>query len=222
MAMSMDGHVVEPNGGWSLGSKEDKKRMDDLRLWADAVIVSRASLKRDNPNLFVRSKPQSKKHPRPVIVLHNTKRKIPASLRAFGKPHPAGEFWIPKGNEALLDTRSYLQDGDKIALQWQTFLYKSVKDIVSSLAQRGYQKILLEGGPSLNTFFLETNLIDEIYITIIPLVIGGIRTDRFIQGYDLPFLKKWKLKSCESVKNEIFLCYQKQKHYPKKSTQKNK
>lgn len=209
MAMTMDGHVVQPDGGWSLGSKEDKKRMDKLRKWADALVVARASLEKDNPNLFVRSDYESEHHPRPVVILHNMKNPMKHKLRAFEPPHPAGEFWIPKGHEALLEDRSYLAKGLKTAPSWQTFLYSKVNDVISSLHQRNYSKILLEGGPTLNALFLSANLIDEIFITVIPIIMGGTREDRFIRGLEIPFLSDWQLVSCTPVKNEIFLHYKK-------------
>lgn len=207
MAMTMDGHVVEPDGTWSLGSKEDKKRMDALREWSQVVITSRFSIEQDNPNLFIRSKPKNKKQPRPVMILHNIKKRVKNDLRVFENPHPPGEFWIPAGSEELLEKRSYLEKMTTAA-HWQTFLYNDVKDILLSLQQRGYSRILLEGGPRLNSFFLKAKLIDEIFFTVVPIIIGGNREDRFISGFEVPFLCEWDLLSCEAVKNEVFFHYQ--------------
>lgn len=207
MAMTMDGHVVEPDGTWSLGSKEDKKRMDILREWSQVVITSRFSIEQDNPNLFIRSKPNKKKQPRPVMILHNTKKPVKNNLRVFEQPHPPGEFWIPVGSEELLEKRSYLEKMDT-APHWQTFLYNNIKDILHSLQQRGYTKILLEGGPSLNSLFLQSELIDEIFFTVVPVIIGGKREDRIVSGFEVPFLSQWNLLSCEKVKNEVFFHYQ--------------
>ena len=38
MAMSLDGHTVMPGGSWPTSYKEDWRRMNRLRDWADAVI----------------------------------------------------------------------------------------------------------------------------------------------------------------------------------------
>lgn len=46
------------------------------------------------------------------------------------------------------------------------------KDILDELASQGYQKVILGGGAAINEFFLEKNLVDEIYITIEPLLFG--------------------------------------------------
>lgn len=44
--------------------------------------------------------------------------------------------------------------------------------LIKKLAERGYKSILLLTGSSLSTAFLKTGLVNELYVTIEPLIIG--------------------------------------------------
>lgn len=45
-------------------------------------------------------------------------------------------------------------------------------DIIKELEQMGYQSAILGGGATINSLFLENNLIDEIIVTIEPKIFG--------------------------------------------------
>lgn len=223
MAQSMDGHVIQPNGQWRLGSAEDKRTMDKLRLWADCLIASRRSLANDNPFLCARSKPNAKNHPRPVIILKNPGEKISPDLRIFSPPHPKGEFWIHtqsglqgvegagEGGEPLL-RYGLIEEGsfeEKAHGGWEVYFYDSMQDVVDSLSGRGFLKILLEGGPALNGYFLQQDLIDEIFFTIVPYLWGGDTKDRLITSSRFIDMAKFRLLNCRRRKDEVFFRYKK-------------
>ena len=218
MAQSMDGHTIQPDGKWALGSTEDKRRMDRLRLWANCIIASRKSIENDNPNLFARRKPGAKQ-PMPVIILKNVSKKISASSRIFNHPHPAGEFWV-YGNKTPQITdivdRSNLKEmsesSKKLLEKWKVFSFKNVKEVYSSLTERKFYKILLEGGPSLNGLFLQENLIDEIFFTIEPYLWAGQTSDRIITTPEMIPLQKFRLLTVEHRKNEVFFKYKRIKN----------
>jgi len=215
MAQTLDGHTIEPGGKWSLGSREDKRRMDRLRMWADCIIASRRSIENDDPNLFARSKPDARQ-PRPVIILKNSNRKIPYPLKIFFQPHPVGEFWVygdtPLSLEQIIDFKSEADTNSSIAndiKKWKVYAFKNVKDIYNSLAERNFCKILLEGGPSLNGLFFQEDLIDEIYFTINPFLWGGETTDRIITTNETMPMQKFRLLNVDRRKDELFLRYKK-------------
>jgi len=219
MAQTLDGHTVQPDGKWALGSKEDKRRMDRLRLWADCIIASRRSIENDNPNLYARSKPDAR-HPMPVIVLNDRSRKIPATSRIFSAPHPAGELWVralaPGEAVGVADLVDMAQVGtsaeNREALsrrleKWKAHTFTTIRDIYESLALRRYTKILLEGGPALNGLFLEADLIDEIFFTLEPCVWAGQKNDRIITSPQTLPLKKFRLLTVERRNDEVFFRY---------------
>ena len=215
MAQTIDGHTIQPDGKWALGSKEDKRRMDRLRMWADCLIASRKSIHNDNPNLIVRSKLDGR-HPVPVIVLKNLDQKISLSSRIFLSPHPAGEFWVfgdhcPRIDE-IVDIKS-IEDNEKPSIKrlekWKVYSYNNVKDIFLSLKERGFHKILLEGGPTLNGLFLKEDLIDEVFFTLEPYAWAGEKTDRIITTSETLQIQKFRLLTVEQRNNEVFFRYKK-------------
>jgi 2,5-diamino-6-(ribosylamino)-4(3H)-pyrimidinone 5'-phosphate reductase len=202
MATTIDGHVAHPTGAWEFGSKEDRRRMDRLREWADCLIVSRKTLEHDNMNLSVRTKPHSKRHPRPIIVA-NSDRPFKPGLRVTSRAAYGGEVWLSNGARGTT-IESMWPD---LGAQWDINYYDKVGEIVSALVKRGYKRLLLEGGPTLNGYFFEQNLVDEFYVTLLPIAWAGDTHDRAIfTNKPLP-LQKFRLRNAEKRGNEMFLRY---------------
>ncbi len=59
------------------------------------------------------------------------------------------------------------------------------EEIVADLEKRGYTEAVLTGGAQINALFLKSNLVDEIWLTIEPLIFGvGLDVFRGVQ-FDL-------------------------------------
>jgi dihydrofolate reductase len=58
--------------------------------------------------------------------------------------------------------------------QWDNLEYtdKSPKKILQDLEQQGFSEVVLAGGPTINTLFAREKLIDEVIVTVSPLVFG--------------------------------------------------
>jgi riboflavin biosynthesis pyrimidine reductase len=206
MAMTLDGHVAHPTAAWNFGSSEDRRRMDRLREWADCLIVSRKTLEHDNMDLRVRTKPQSLRHPRPVIVL-DTARPLKAGLRILAHSAIQGEVWISERAKPV----TLQQIWPDLNAGWQLHYYRDVRDIVSSLHSRGYPHLLLEGGPTLNGVFFSNELVDEFFLTLLPLLWAGRTTDRSVIT-DAPIaLERFRLQSAEKRGDEMFFRYVRRK-----------
>jgi len=65
---------------------------------------------------------------------------------------------VPDGTEVVVAS-----SGDALA----------PKDIVGALRQRGYARVLTEGGPLLLGELLEAGLVDELFLTLSPVIFGG-------------------------------------------------
>jgi dihydrofolate reductase len=59
--------------------------------------------------------------------------------------------------------------------QWENLVYTSLApvEILRGLEQEGFEKVILAGGARINTLFAQAGLIDEIIVTITPLVFGS-------------------------------------------------
>jgi riboflavin-specific deaminase-like protein len=72
------------------------------------------------------------------------------------------------------------------------------------------KKLLCEGGGELNTALIRQNLVDEIYVTICPLIFGGRGAPTMADGagvHSVEEATRLKIKTMERIGQELFLIY---------------
>ena len=75
------------------------------------------------------------------------------------------------------------------------FINGSIKEIVKTLNEKGFHKLYIDGGTTINSF-LEEDLIDEMILTTIPILLGG----------GIPLFKDFsKPLEFGHIKSEVFL-----------------
>jgi riboflavin biosynthesis pyrimidine reductase len=77
---------------------------------------------------------------------------------------------------------------------------------LAALAERGYARVLAEGGPSLNGQLAAADLLDELCLTVSPLLAGG-DTKRILAGPALPPGPGWQIRSLCEQDEFLFLRY---------------
>lgn len=204
MAMTLDGKVSRPDGKWyGLNTISDKKKMDTIRAKADAIIVGKSSILNDDPVVTIRYT-YCPKPPRPIILLQ--KSTLPKNRKIFST-NPI-IFCTVQNYSKIQDE---LGDVSEIHCISDSSAISPIL-VIEKLVGLNYQKILLEGGPKLNYSFLAEDLVDKLYVTIVPFIIGKNTLPAIVDGsseftnFDK---KKWKLISVEKEKEEIFLEYEK-------------
>lgn len=81
MAMTLDGKVSRPDGRWyGLSSRNDKKRMDEIRSKAEVLILGKNSILNDDPVVHLRYV-DNVQDPRPVILVRSGT--IPKDKKVF-------------------------------------------------------------------------------------------------------------------------------------------
>ncbi|MDF3821003.1 RibD family protein [Leptospira sp. 96542] len=207
MAMTLDGKVVRPDGRWyGLTSQEDKNQMDVYRSQSDALLVGKNSILNDNPIVRIRSIPNVL-NPRPVILIR--KGTLPPNKHVFEESDHIPLIICTKNN--LKEIKTNLENKAEIfALDADEIDPKKVTGI---LKRKGYKNVILEGGPKLNYSFIEAGLVDRIYLTIVPYLIGKNGLAGIVDhSTELPDFDKnnWTLKGSQARGNELFLIYEKE------------
>ena len=204
MAMTLDGKVVRPDGRWyGLTSKDDKLQMDVYRSKSDAIILGKNSVINDNPVVKIRAFPNAL-NPRPVILIRNGT--LPTDKHVFDESDHIPLVICTKNN--LKEIKTDLENRAEIFALDSTDI--DPKKVTGILKRKGYKNVLLEGGPKLNYSFLDGDLVDRIYITLVPYVIGknglaGIADgSSAIAGFDE---RNWLLTDTVSKGNEVFITY---------------
>lgn len=199
--MTLDGKVTRPDGSWfGLTTKEDRRRMDVYRARADFVLAGRTSVERDNPEFVPKDGSQA---PTPVMICRTILP--PLDRRIFQQKKNKPILFI---SDKLAPAGDLTSHAELIALEDSKL---TLSNVLHLLHDKGFQKGLLESGPKMNfSFFLE-DLVDTLFITLVPFLIGQdglpniISGPSAIPGFDE---RRWELKMMEKSGSEIYLEYE--------------
>jgi dihydrofolate reductase len=78
-----------------------------------------------------------------------------------------------KGRLNIVMTREPQKYKNKECTGLLEFTNKSPKKLVDNLIKKGYTSMIIGGGSAIYTLFLKENLVDELYLTIVPKIFGN-------------------------------------------------
>ncbi|GHH47238.1 RibD family protein [Lentzea cavernae] len=179
VAVSLDGHIDDRGTErFPLSNAEDFDHVDRLRAESDAILAGAETLRRDNARLLVYSderRAQRTADGKPEFPLRVT-------VTRSGQLDPELRFWHC-GGDRLVYTRSAGTTVDHLA---ETKTFSEFSEIVDDLGARGVRKLMVEGGTSIHTAFLQAGLADEIRVAVAPMLIGQATAPRFVNPAEFP------------------------------------
>lgn len=214
MAMTADGKITsarreEPQ----FTSRLDKKTMDKLRAEADAVLIGAGTLRGDDPPLHVRD-PEMKAYRRSlgkpehlINVLVTASAAVEAGARFF-KGHHATTRIVATVEDAPPERLERL---GHVAEVWTLGTRQvDLTELLARLHDRGVARLLVEGGGELNWGFIREDLVDELYVTIAPALLGGRNAPTLCEGegFDMADRKRLRLVSADVIDGEIYTRYE--------------
>jgi len=181
MAMTVDGKVTIGGVARGIGSRTDRRMMRVLRSNVDALLVGAGTLRAEpvDPRLdadlahrrLERGEPA---HPFAVTVSRSLKLK------------PEHRFFVNGPDRSVVfTTESAASSGAGYFSGVATVVPMGTADVDLAEALRelrerwGVRRVLCEGGPSLNQQLLSLGLLDELFLTIAPTLVGGSGTGPF-------------------------------------------
>ncbi len=200
-AISVDGRINTREKRFTFfGSARDHARMSRLRSEADAVLVGGATF-RNWPHAAL-----------PDEVDRGRLRAPPWNVvvsRSLDVPLGDG-FLAEAGVRPLFLTRagSVPADFGAAVEVWEGEGDVPVPWMLERLAARGVERLLVEAGGDLLFQFLAADAIDEMHVTLCPLLVGG-RAPSLVdgRGFNLDQLRHLTLLAAEVEGDEIFLHY---------------
>ena len=210
--MTADGKVTTKNfGPVDFTSREDKLHLFRHRASADAVLLGRTSLERDNVRLGVPAELQELRIKRgqsrsPLRVIVSNKGRIDDRLKIFQSDvSPIIIFstkrMAPKNQKALRKMATlHLTGAREVNLATMLNTLRNQYN-VSTLA--------CEGGPTLFRSLLEQGLVDQLNLTIAPYLFGGAKAPT-LTGLSKQFLPRsvqCSLIEMRTIGEECFLTY---------------
>lgn len=159
LAMSADGKIaLADKTEVKISGEEDFKRVHELRNGVDAILVGIGTVLADDPKLTVKEKyVDEPNHPLKVIL--DSQGRTPMDAQLFDE----GESLIMTAVKN--DKEGCIKCGEEGGVD--------LEKLMDILSKRGVGSILVEGGGEVIFSFFEEGLVDELYVYVGSMIIGG-------------------------------------------------
>lgn len=163
-AMSLDGRVGKKDAQIVFSNKLDNYRVHRLRSSVDAIMVGVETVISSDPDLSVGE--QLKK---PVRVVVDSKGEIPLNSKVLDGSAKV-IVAVSRNVNPMVVSRLKGKGAEIISLGDYVV---PLRDLLWALYRRGIKNILLEGGGVLSRRMFNEGHVDEVFITIAPILIGS-------------------------------------------------
>lgn len=178
--MSIDGYIDDTTPQrLILSNEEDLDRVDAVRAECDAILIGAETMRRDNPRLIVKS--EERRAAREERGLPPYPLKV--TMTRTGNLDPDLKFWHFGGTKLVYcptpvadKVRALLGDLAEVHALGET---ADLRAILEDLWDHGVRKLMVEGGGTVHTQFLQADLVDEIQLAVAPFLLGDSAAPRF-------------------------------------------
>ncbi len=175
-AMSADGKIASPSGKQiRISCEEDIERMYELRNESDAVLVGINTVLSDDPKLTVKEK-YVKNPKQPIRIVLDTNCKTPVDSLVVNDA--AKTFIITAKN----CNKVYRKNVEIVLCGTENNGLINLKQLLDILVKKNIHKLMVEGGGTVIWNFLEKGLVDDFFVYIGPMTIGGKNTPTIGDG----------------------------------------
>jgi riboflavin biosynthesis pyrimidine reductase len=197
MVTTLDGRAAVQGRSVALGHPADRALLRELRTQVDAVLVGTNTLRAE----------------RYATLLDDDQR---AYRRGLGLPeHPLVVTWsrtldipfdVPLFSEPATPVAVYTSSGAEAPEGVEVRRISSLAEIPRDLAARGMPAVSCEGGPRLLRELAAAGAIDELLLTLAPLLAAG-DAPSILMGPALPEPARLELRSVHRAAEHLFLRY---------------
>jgi riboflavin-specific deaminase-like protein len=200
MVASLDGKATLDWRTKGLSTGVDRRLFHHLRTQADAVMVGAGTVRaerygRMTKNEELRDKRVAEgRRPEALAVVVSARLDLPGDLPLLNEAEQevlvatASEASLPEPAAAL----EYARVGDDLPR------------LMAELHERGIRSVLCEGGPTLNSYLFAAGLVDELFLTMNPKVVGGASAITIVAARELVEPTELDLVSIAEADGELF------------------
>lgn len=214
LAMSADGKISDRGRSPArFGSAADQAHLEAQVALADVVLFGAGTLRAYGTTMSVRDEAlkaerrQRKQAPQPVQMVCSLSGNLDDSARFFSQPVPR---WLLTGQAGA---KRWQETDDSFERIWIAPLRVDGQinwlEVWDKFAAQGYERIAVLGGGQLTAGLFEVGLVDELWLTVCPLVLGGSAAPTPVDGmgFGADESPSLKLLSVEQKAEELFLHY---------------
>ncbi len=212
LGMSADGKITDKKGSAArFGSIFDKTHLEEQISLVDGVIFGAGTLRSygtslpiTNPQL-IHSRKELGQSLQPPHILVSGSAKVDSQLRFFEQPIPRWLLTTEHGASLWPENRYFSRilvgETENSRFVWEK--------ILPELKTLGMNKLAILGGGQLVASLLAASVIDEIWLTVCPLILGGVMAPTPVEGAGWLQSEGIELDLLEvkQVEGEVFLHY---------------
>lgn len=172
MVASADGAATSAGRTGPLGGEADHLAFPRLREWCDAIVVGASTVRVED---YGPPRPRAEgRRRRAAQGLAEVPRLV--VLTATARLDPAARLFADADHRPIViapdaaDTRHLEPVADVVTLGEERV---DLAAAMRWLREAGYQRALCEGGPHLNAQLFADDLVDELFLTIAPTIVGA-------------------------------------------------
>lgn len=187
-SVSLDGYLGDQTPRLALSNEADFDRVDEVRASCDAIMVGAVTVRTDNPRLLVRS--QARRDERTAHGLTSSPMKITVTNRV--DLDARSNFFTTGETEKLVYTSSPRVADARARLGPVATIVDGgrrvrMRRLSEDLADRGVERLMVEGGGVVHTQFLADDLVDELQLVVAPFFVGDSSAPRFVSDGRFPW-----------------------------------
>ena len=221
LAMSADGKIADVHRSAArFPSGADKAHLEALVARADATLFGAGTLRAYGTTLpistpkLIDARRQRQQSDQPFQIVCSASGRLDWRWRFFRQPIPRWLMTTPDGQAVW--QASLPQPADRVffeqiltseaPLNWP----KTMHELLTPPVNRpSIKHLLVMGGGELVASLLHHGLIDELYLTVCPLLLGGKTAPTPVEGigFTLPNASRLRLWSARTEGDEVFLHY---------------
>ena len=212
LAMSADGKIADKmRSPARFGSAQDKAHLEKQIAIADGVLFGSNTLRAYGTTMRVsapellKMRAEQGKELQPIQIVCSRSRNFDPNLQFFQQPVPR---WLLTA--AINDENKELMPNfDRILVASMPNGNIDWVAAFQQLANLGLQRLAILGGGKLVASLLADNLIDEFWLTICPLILGGADAPTPVEGegFLANLAPKLQLLEVQQFDQEVFLHY---------------
>ena len=215
VAISADGKLAPASRNYRpFGSRRDEARLYELRAQADAILCGARTVEASGVTLGTGGARYRRQRLRRGLAEYPLR--IVASRS--GSVNPAADIFKRRFSPILVVTTATVKPKRLVRLRQVAdhVLVCGTNQIdfaavLRRLRQRwGVRRLLCEGGGEINGALFRAGLVDELHVTVCPIIIGGQGAPTVADGAGVARLAeaaRLELTSRRRIGDEMFLCY---------------